>query len=181
MVSHVWYRGMVLLMANFRQALRPEPSHASACPGRAKLRLPGSCTELWIGIRRSAGSSASSGSHFRGITSRWDWVVTRPGEVNGQLVRSQSEGSDLDNWCSPSVYVLCVRVCGRADVGLSKRGVKSMGSDSQCQIACRVMNNDSMSDATFPLSPGVHLVKWSAGLGAEVPETGSSSLLGLPT
>lgn len=99
-------------------------------------------------------------------------MVSLSGEVKGQLVRSQKKRDNLDAQSSPSVLVLCV--CVHDGVGLSVRGAQPRGSDSQCQIACRALNNDSKSDATFPLSPGVHLANGVRAWGPIVPETAST-------
>lgn len=94
--------------------------------------------------------------------------------MKGQLVGSKKERNSLDAQSSPSVLVVCG--CVRAGVGPSVRGAQARGSDSQCQIACRALNNDCKSDATFPLSPGVHLANGVRAWGPIVPETASTQV-----
>lgn len=121
------------------------------------MRLPGSCTELWID--RDSEESWIIGKQW--VAFSGDCFLTGFGDVSlrrarGQVVRRKRKKKGFEQ--APSRLTVSECVCARVNVGLRMRGVRSTGSDSQCQIACRALNNDCMSDATFPLSPGVQLV-----------------------
>lgn len=87
---------------------------------------------------------------FRDLVLDETWWCLVLGRLKDSLFVAKGERDSLNAQSSPCVHVLCVCECGC--------WAESRGSDSQCQIACRGLNNDCMSDATFPLSPGLECI-----------------------